>query len=153
MVTPLSQFVGSQAAINVILGERYKEVTDQIIHYALGRYGQEAVAEMNQNVRAKILDRPRAKELAGWELPDPSIEEMRRKLGGPGLSDEDLLLRWLFNEKDLEAMHAAGPPREYETVSHPLVRLVSDLAGRQGCSHIVMEKPGFSLTMGKTGTA
>lgn len=153
MVTPLSQFVGSQAAINVILGERYKEVTDQIIHYALGRYGQEAVAEMDQNVRAKILDRPRAKELAGWELPDPSIEEMRRKLGGPGLSDEDLLLRWLFNEQDLEAMHAAGPPREYETASHPLVGLISDLAGRQSCSHIVMEKPGFSLTMEKTGTA
>ena len=31
MVTPLSQFVGSQAAINVIVGERYKEVTDQVI--------------------------------------------------------------------------------------------------------------------------
>ena len=30
MVTPLSQFVGSQAAINVIVGERYKEVTDQV---------------------------------------------------------------------------------------------------------------------------
>ena len=29
MVTPLSQFVGSQAAINVIVGERYKEVTDR----------------------------------------------------------------------------------------------------------------------------
>src|ERR1043166_8417625 len=29
MVTPLSQFVGSQAAINVIIGERYKQVTDQ----------------------------------------------------------------------------------------------------------------------------
>src|SRR5437667_9832184 len=30
MVTPLSQFVGSQAAINVIVGESYKEVTDQV---------------------------------------------------------------------------------------------------------------------------
>ena len=36
MVTPLAQFVGSQAAINVITGERYKEVTDQSIQYALG---------------------------------------------------------------------------------------------------------------------
>ena len=40
MVTPLSQFVGSQAAINVIVGERYKEVTDQIIQYALGYWGR-----------------------------------------------------------------------------------------------------------------
>jgi len=35
MVTPLSQFVGSQAAINVIVGERYEEVTDQAIKFAL----------------------------------------------------------------------------------------------------------------------
>ena len=36
MVTPLSQYVGTQAAINVILGDRYKEVPDQVIQYALG---------------------------------------------------------------------------------------------------------------------
>ena len=46
MVTPLSQFVGSQAAINVIVGERYKEVTDQIIQYALGYWGQEGAELM-----------------------------------------------------------------------------------------------------------
>ena len=34
MVTPFSQFVGSQAAINVIKGERYIQVTDQVIQYA-----------------------------------------------------------------------------------------------------------------------
>ena len=63
MVTPLSQFVGSQAAINVIVGERYKEVTDQVIRYALGHFGEEAVTAMDQEVRGRILDRPRAKEI------------------------------------------------------------------------------------------
>jgi len=149
MVTPLSQFVGSQAAINVVLGERYKEVTDQIIHYALGRYGQEAVAEMDPDVRARILDRPRARELAAWELPNPSIEEMRAKLGGPGLSDEDLLLRWLFSEQDLAAMRAAGPPGERRTGGKPLIRLVADLAGRRDCSRIHISKPGVSLRLEK----
>ena len=47
MVTPLSQFVGSQAAINVIAGERYREVTDQVIEYALGYYGETAVEAMD----------------------------------------------------------------------------------------------------------
>ena len=46
MVTPLAQFVGSQAAINVITGARYKEVTDQAIQYALGHWGKEAPAVM-----------------------------------------------------------------------------------------------------------
>ena len=55
MVTPLAQFVGSQAAINVITGERYKEVTDQSIQYALGHWGKEAPAVMDANVKDKIL--------------------------------------------------------------------------------------------------
>ena len=47
MVTPLSQFVGSQAAINVIKGERYAEVTDQVIQYATGLWGEEAASEVD----------------------------------------------------------------------------------------------------------
>ena len=42
MVTPFAQFVGSQAAINVMTGERYKEVTDQVIQYALGLWVKKA---------------------------------------------------------------------------------------------------------------
>src|SRR6516165_12377907 len=69
MVTPLSQFVGSQAAINVIVGERYKQVTDQVILYALGQHGEDAVALMKPEVRDKILDRPRGRELAAVARP------------------------------------------------------------------------------------
>ena len=66
MVTPLSQFVGSQAAINVITGERYKEVTDQTILYALGYWGgDEAIEAMEPDVRDRILARPRAREISG----------------------------------------------------------------------------------------
>ena len=61
MVTPLSQFVGSQAAINVIVGERYKEVTDQVIRYALGHFGEEAVTAMDQEVRGQN-SRPAARQ-------------------------------------------------------------------------------------------
>src|SRR5437588_12417289 len=80
MVTPLSQFVGSQAAINVIVGERYKEVTDQTIQYALGVWGKEGAALMDTAVKAKILDRPRAKEWAQWQPPEPTVQELRKKM-------------------------------------------------------------------------
>jgi len=149
MVTPLSQFVGSQAVINVVVGERYKEVTDQIINYALGRYGREAVEEMDQDIRAKILDRPRAKQLADLEFPDPSIDEMRQKLGGPSLSDEELLLRWLYPTEALDAMRAAGTPPDYVTEGKPMIRFVAELSGRRDCSRIHVEKPGFLLRMEK----
>ena len=79
MVTPLSQFVGSQAAINVIVGERYKEVTDQIIQYALGYWGKEGAELMAPEVKAKILDRPRAKEWAERPPPEPSVARAAQK--------------------------------------------------------------------------
>jgi len=86
MVTPLAQFVGSQAAINVITGERYREVTDQSIQYALGQWGKEAPLVMDAGVKDKILSRPRAKEWTNWTPPDLSLKEVRQKFGGPGVS-------------------------------------------------------------------
>ncbi len=151
MVTPLSQFVGSQAAINVVVGERYKEVTDQTIEYALGRFGEEAVDAMDSDVRDMILDRPRARELERKELPDPSLGELRRQFGGPGVSDEDMLLRWLVGQDDVDAMRAAGPAREYLTSTRPLVSLIEELTKRTDLGRIQVRRPGFSLTLGKTG--
>ena len=78
MVTPLAQFVGSQAAINVITGERYKEVTDQAIQYALGLVGQRSAAVMDANVKDKILSRPRANEWAKWSPPDLSLKKCEK---------------------------------------------------------------------------
>src|SRR3990167_1562826 len=122
-----SQFVGSQAAINVILGERYKEVTDQVIQYALGPWGKEGAASMDADVKDKILRRPRAKELAQWKHPQTSLKELRRKLGGPGVTDDEILLRFFTGKEEVAAMHAAGRPKEYLSARHPLVTLIGEL--------------------------
>jgi oxaloacetate decarboxylase (Na+ extruding) subunit alpha len=147
MVTPLSQFVGSQAAINVIIGERYKEVTDQVIRYALGHFGEEAVTAMDQEVRAKILDRPRAKEIMAQTRTHPTMAEMRRDLDAATVSDEELLLRWLLTKDDIAAMRAAGPAQEYVTARHPLVKLMAELTQRSDCNLIQVSKTGFALTL------
>lgn len=65
------------------------------IRYALGRAGQEGARVMDPNVKDKILERPRAREIAAQEPVESTIDEMRTKLGGEGVSDEELLLRWL----------------------------------------------------------
>lgn len=149
MVTPLAQFVGSQAAINVIVGERYREVTDQVIQYALGIWGKEGALLMDTNVRDKILSRPRAKEWRGWEPPQPSLAEVRRKFGGPSVSDEELVLRVFAGEDDVKAMHAAGPPREYLNARKPLLLLIQELTKRKECRRIYVRKPSFSLILEK----
>ncbi|MEE8284657.1 MAG: biotin carboxyl carrier protein, partial [Alphaproteobacteria bacterium] len=147
MVTPLSQFVGSQAAINVIAGEPYKQVTDQIIKYALGQFGREASEAMDPDVKDKVLDRPRARELAAWEPEELSLEEMRTKFGGAGVSDEELMLRWLLTAEEIAAMRAAPASTEYRLARHPLVALVAELAQRTDINHIEVEKSGVSVTL------
>ncbi len=149
MVTPFSQFVGSQAAINVIKGERYAQVTDQVIQYAMGLWGAEAASEVDPNVKDKILSRPRAQEFAGWQPPQPSLKEMRSKLGGPSLGDDELLMRYVAGNEDVDAMGAAGAPKQYSDTSNPLLTLVQELSQRKDCSQIYVQKDGLSLTLEK----
>lgn len=149
MVTPLSQFVGSQAAINVITGQRYGQVTDQVIAYALGYYGAEAVAAMDPEIRGRILERPRTAALVRPDAPAPTLAEMRARYGGAGVSDEEMTLRWLFGEDDVAAMKAAPPPADYPAGRHPLVGLIAALAGREDCARIHVGKPGLSLALAR----
>ncbi|HEU5462897.1 MAG TPA: carboxyltransferase [Candidatus Binatia bacterium] len=149
MVTPLSQFVGSQAAINVITGQRYKQVTDQTIEYAMGIWGQEGAALMDQQVKEKILDRPRAKEIAARPHPADSLEDLRRKYGGPGVSDEEVLMRFFSSKEDVERMRAAGPARMYSSSSNPVIELVERLSKPHHRKNVWIQSPKFSLRMEK----
>lgn len=109
MVTPYSQWVGTHAAMNVILGERYKQVSDEIIRYALGFYGEEEASSIDPNVRDKLLDRPRAKQLARLNPAEPSVDELRKKWGGTGISDDEVLLRYFAGAQEVAAMRATAP--------------------------------------------
>ena len=68
---------------------------------------------MDANVRDKILNRPRAKDWENWSPPDLSLQEVRQKFGGAGVSDEELVLRVIAGEAAVKAMLAAGAPKEY----------------------------------------
>jgi oxaloacetate decarboxylase alpha subunit len=149
MVTPFSQFVGSQAAINVIKGERYLQVTDQVIQYATGLWGEEAASEVDANVKDRILSRPRAREFAHWQPPEPSLEEVRSKLGGSALGDDELLMRYVAGNEDVEAMRAAGAPRQYSDTRNPLLTLVEELSRRKDASRIHISKDDLSLVFEK----
>ena len=148
MVTPLSQFVVSQAAINVMVGERYKEVTDQVIQYALGLWGKDAASLMDPDVKDKILSRARAKDWETWKPPELSLKDVRKKFGG-AVSDEELLLRVYAGEDAVKALGAAGAPREHLNGKQPLIRLLEELSRKNDCTRIVIRQPTFSLTLGK----
>jgi oxaloacetate decarboxylase alpha subunit len=149
MVTPLSQFVGTQAAFNVITGERYREVTDQTIQYALGIWGREGAELMDSQVKDKILSRPRAKKWENWVPPDPSLKEMREKFGGPGVSDEELILRFYAGPEAAAEVLKVGAPQAKLDANQPLTKLVQELSARNDLSYVRVEKAGFAVTLGK----
>jgi oxaloacetate decarboxylase alpha subunit len=132
MVTPLAQFVGSQAALNVITGTRYGTVTDEVIQYALGQWGAEAVEVMDPSVREKILDRPRAAELADRKVSEPTLEEVRRRFGGD-LSDEELIACVLAGAGSMPRDLRPPPDPDldyqgYRSAHRPLLELLRNVA-------------------------
>lgn len=146
MVTPFAQFVGSQAAINVIVGERYKEVIDQVIQYALGLWGSEGSDNMEPAAKAMILNRPRAREIEKIEHAEPTLAEVRKQYGGPQLSDEELLLRFYAGPEFVDALKLAPPRKEYLDARKPLLRLVEEI-GKKKLGHVYIRKGDFSLTV------
>jgi len=70
LVTPLSQMVGNQAVTNVLVGERYKNISNEVKNYFKGEYGI-APAPVNQELQEKILG-------AGGKPVDCRIEDSKR---------------------------------------------------------------------------
>lgn len=149
MITPFSQLVGTQAVLNVLLGERYKVATEEAIRYILGHYGKPP-APVNQNALDKITGLPEAKGLLDWEQPQPTIEELRKEVGRPGISDDELLLRALFQEEHVEATIAAGPiDTNYPRGDKPVMALIHELTKQEEPGYIYIQKKDFSLTLRK----
>lgn len=149
MITPHSQFVVTQAAINLAVGDRYKVATDEVIQFALGVYGEDSgYTWMDQDVKDKILSRSRARELARRELAETSLQELRKKLGGPGVSDEEFLLRYIMKgEEEIKAMRQAGPPKRYTGAEVPLATLLEQVSKFEDVRYFAVHKANHTLVL------
>jgi oxaloacetate decarboxylase alpha subunit len=106
MATPFSQLVGIQSVLNIVIGERYKIIPDEVIKYAAGHYGA-TVAPIDPEILDRILNAKNARGILGTPPEQPSAQELRRRYGTD--DDDELLLRALVPEADLQRMRAAGP--------------------------------------------
>ncbi|MBN2567895.1 MAG: pyruvate carboxylase subunit B [Deltaproteobacteria bacterium] len=149
MITPFSQLVGTQAVLNILLGERYKVSTEEGIRYVLGHYGK-TPAPVDQNVMDKMTSLPEAQEFLNWTQPQPTIKELRKEMGRPGISDDELLLRTLFAEEHVEATIAAGPiKRDFPRGDKPVMALIEELTKRYDHHFTSISKGDFSLQLSR----
>jgi oxaloacetate decarboxylase (Na+ extruding) subunit alpha len=158
MITPFSQFVGTQAAINVATGKRYNVVIDELIRFAQGVFGEDSgYTWMDQNLKDNWLALPRAKELAALgkrPIEDISLAQCRQKFGAPGISDEELMMRAIMGgAKEIEALVAAGPPRRYLTSDMPLVMLLNELQKHKNIRYIQIQRGNDSISLHNRGGA
>ena len=88
LVTPMSQMVGSQATINVITGERYKNFPKEILAYLHGEYGR-APGEVNQDLVKKALgdEKPLTERI---HVPDELPEARAKAAEIIGCKPEDV---------------------------------------------------------------
>ena len=101
-VTPFAQYIVTQASINVITGERYGRITDELVDLLTGEFGAMPGA-VNQNLRDRALSTPRAKRAR--IAIEPSLDDIKAKFG-LRLADEDLLLRAVMPGDQVDAMAA-----------------------------------------------
>jgi oxaloacetate decarboxylase (Na+ extruding) subunit alpha len=146
MVTPFPQMVIGQALANLVSsGKRYDTVPDQVIRYVLGTFGK-PTAPVEPDVLARIVDRPRAAELASE--PEPlDVQALRRRFG-TRTSDEELVLRFAMPAAEVDAMKAApSTARHYNPAVQPVLRLLRELGERPPVTALTVEKPGFRLSL------
>jgi oxaloacetate decarboxylase alpha subunit len=141
MVTPFSQFVGTQAVMNVMSGERYAQIPDDVIVYFLGHFGRPP-ADPDPDVADRVLSAPRADELRKLE---PLTLDGARERFGARVSDEELLLRLTMPAEQVDAMLAASRgerPAQPRPGRDPLVRLLHEVARRPSIGYLRFEKDG-----------
>jgi oxaloacetate decarboxylase alpha subunit len=141
MVTPLSQFVGVQAFLNVTTGVRYSQVPDEVVKYVLGQYGPPP-GELDPALAAKVLASPKAEQFRS-ERSRLDLAEARARYGD-AISDELLLLRMMLPDEQVDAMLARPRTRSGAPVRHPIVELVEGLTQRP-LREIDLTAPGLRM--------
>jgi oxaloacetate decarboxylase alpha subunit len=95
LVTPSSQFVGTQAVFNVVSGERYKMIPTEIKDYVRGKYGRPTVP-ISDEIKHKIIGDEEAITCRPADLIAPQLENVKGEMKEYYEQEEDVLSYALF---------------------------------------------------------
>ncbi len=144
LVSPFAQYVITQSVLNVVQGERYKTIPDEVRKYAMGFYGRLAAqpsAEFMDKARIDAADI--ATERAAAQLA-PALPRLRSELGSAA-SDEDLLLAGFYDRSLIEPLKKPTPTYRFGTT--PLMELLRFIESRNDVRQARVKLAGTEITL------
>ena len=97
LVTPSSQIVGTQAVLNVLMGERYKMITKETKGIVKGEYGRTPVP-IKPEIVEKIIGNDKQITCRPADLLKPELENMKKECAEWTRQEEDVLSYALFGQ-------------------------------------------------------
>jgi pyruvate carboxylase subunit B len=132
LVTPSSQVVGTQATLNVLMGERYKVITSETRNYFRNLYGTPP-GPVDETARTLAIGDEKPIKCRPADLLEPELDKLMREIDGKAKSIEDILTYALFPIVALEffEQREAGTlepepleaPEDEEVVAHMVPHL------------------------------
>ncbi len=95
LVTPTSQIVGTQAALNVMTGERYKSITSEVKNYFLGQYGK-APGDINKEIEKLAIDDQKPITCRPADKLKDEVKNLTVKSEAFAKNEEDVLTYAMF---------------------------------------------------------
>ncbi|MBI4345124.1 MAG: pyruvate carboxylase subunit B, partial [Euryarchaeota archaeon] len=97
LVTPTSQIVGTQAVMNVLVGERYKVISQEVKDYVKGLYGRPP-GQINEELKMKIMGEGPPITCRPADMLEPQLEKLKAEAEKLGISkkEEDLITYALY---------------------------------------------------------
>lgn len=132
IVSPSAQFIATQSVLNLVQGERYKTIPDELQKYILGYYGRPP-APIDHN----LVDRVAKKSSdvvsgpSGSHIP-PVLDKIRKERG-PFQSDDDLLLAAMYPDEIIQPLFEAREKTDYTKfypAYSPVEHLIKEVKSR-----------------------
>lgn len=95
LVTPTSQIVGTQAVLNVLTGERYKTITNEVKNYFLGQYGK-PISDVNPDIQKMAIGDADVITCRPADLLEPEMDKLASEVDRLAKTEEDVLTYAMF---------------------------------------------------------
>ncbi|MBL4744250.1 MAG: sodium-extruding oxaloacetate decarboxylase subunit alpha [Cycloclasticus sp.] len=160
LVTPTSQIVGTQAVMNVLMGERYKSISKETAGVLKGEYGA-TPAPVNAQLQAQVLDGAEAITCRPADLIDDELEklitELDRKAKEDGIqladqSIDDVLTYALFPQVGLDFLKNRDNPDAFEPVPTGVKTVSSADTNTPEVYDVEVKGKVYQVKVGASGT-